>query len=250
MFKIYSITCFLCLTLSFTAFSEDGKSRDGKVQTTQAKKVACTEDNQQPDYQYEVSGMTVSYESSKSSVDSLDLEWELGDNTTIQSIQKFNHTYQNLGNYETCLTLNSSTEAEKPTKKCKVITLGDPKMCEADWVPVCGCDNQTYMNSCFAENYHGVYYWEEGPCSNIDYSLYSSFIYENQPNLAIQFINTSAGNFDSYRWDFGNGQNSNARNPQILFPIKGAYTICLTVHSSVTKMQETYCEEIEVGMGN
>ena len=231
-------------------FTEDGKNRNGVSAVNQTKS-DCPSKSKQPDYQYQVSGMTVSYETemvAKAEKDSLNLEWNLGDNTTIQSKQKFNHTFQNLGNYQTCLTINSLVPKEKPSKKCKVITLGDPYICEADWIPVCGCDNQTYMNSCFAQNYHGVYYWEEGPCSTIDYSLAASFIYENQEDSNIQFINTSEGNFDTYIWDFGNGQNSNARNPKVTFPASGTYHICLTVSSEVTERIETYCEDIEVGI--
>ncbi|MEZ4885172.1 MAG: PKD domain-containing protein [Chitinophagales bacterium] len=245
MYKTYSITCFLWLTFSISVFCEDGKNRTGKIDTTQIK-TTCIEEGEQPDYQYQISGMTVSFETSKVEKDSLDFQWQMGDNTTIFSKQKFNHTFQNLGNYETCLTINSPIPTEKPTKKCKVITLGDPFLCEPDWIPVCGCDNQTYMNSCFAQNYHGVYYWEEGPCSNVDFSLSATFIYEDKDNLNIQFINTSTGNFDTYVWDFGDGQSSNARNPQVLFHIEGAYHVCLTVSSEVTEMVETYCEEIEV----
>lgn len=254
MFRTYSITCFFCLTLSLAVFPNSGKNCDGneKAKTAQIQ-TATTESSKDKhpkkntDYQYQVSGMTVSYETFKTEKDSTGFEWNLGDNTVVQSKSKFDHTFQNLGNYETCLTVNSSITKEKSTKKCKVITLGDPAICAADWVPVCGCDNQTYMNSCFAENYHGVYYWEEGPCSTIDYSLVSSFLYQSTDNpLKIQFINTSVGNFEKYIWNFSDGQTSNARNPQVIFSETGIYSICLTVSSEVTGMIETYCEDIEV----
>ncbi len=247
MLKIYCISCFLWLTVSVSGYSEDGKDRNGKKNTTQTKEES-NEVAEKSDYKYHVSGLTVSYETSKSKTDTTDFEWELGDNTTIQSKQKVIHTFQNLGSYETCLTVNSPLAKEKliKEKNCKVIQLGDPYLCEPDWLPVCGCDNQTYMNSCYAENYHGVYYWEEGPCSDIDYSLTASFVYENQADKGIQFINTSEGNFDTYVWDFGQEQNSTARNPQVVFPISGIYNVCLTVSSEVTEMEQTYCEEIEV----
>lgn len=247
MLKIYCISCFLWLSFSFNGFCEDGKDRVGKSSSTQTKE-ATGDTPPKSDYQYEVSGLTVSYETSKTKTDTTDFEWEMGDNTTIQSQQKVVHTFQNLGSYETCLTVNNPLAKEKliKEKNCKVISIGDPYLCEPDWIPVCGSDNQTYMNSCYAENYHGVYYWEEGPCSEIDYSLTASFIYENRENGSVQFINTSEGNFETYVWDFGNGENTKARNPQVIFHVAGTYNVCLTVSSQVTQMKQTYCEEIEV----
>lgn len=38
-------------------------------------------------------------------------------------------------------------------------------ICPAIWAPVCGCDGNTYSNSCEAVNYGGVTAWTDGECT-------------------------------------------------------------------------------------
>tara|TARA_B100001029_G_C15027395_1_gene434556 strand:- start:729 stop:944 length:216 start_codon:yes stop_codon:yes gene_type:complete len=55
-----------------------------------------------------------------------------------------------------------SCEDEDSSSPCKVDGL-DGRICTEEYQPVCGCDNQTYSNSCYAER-DGVTSWSDGEC--------------------------------------------------------------------------------------
>ncbi len=40
-------------------------------------------------------------------------------------------------------------------------------ICPAIWAPVCGCDGNTYSNTCEATNYGGVTAWTDGECTGL-----------------------------------------------------------------------------------
>ena len=55
---------------------------------------------------------------------------------------------------------------------CVDTSIIDPQVqCGADYEPVCGCNNVTYWNACFAEFHNGVVDFTAGPCSCPDPSL-------------------------------------------------------------------------------
>ncbi len=53
------------------------------------------------------------------------------------------------------------------------------------------------------------------------------------PPLAVSFTNTSAGDFTSSLWDFGDGQTSTETNPSHTYTTAGTYTVTLTVSDGV-----------------
>lgn len=64
--------------------------------------------------------------------------------------------------------------------------------------------------------------------------LEADFISSNpEDNLSVTFTETSAGNPDTFRWDFGDGRTSNQRNPHHLFDGPGTYQVTLTVRKGV-----------------
>ncbi len=42
--------------------------------------------------------------------------------------------------------------------------------CDPQWIPVCGCDGNTYRNDCFARN-NGLLQWNYGICDAIDFDF-------------------------------------------------------------------------------
>ena len=63
--------------------------------------------------------------------------------------------------------------------------------------------------------------------------------------LTYQFYDASYANgIDSWKWSFGDGEESEEQNPVHTFPGPGAYTVCLDIGSSSTGCSDTYCQTL------
>ena len=60
------------------------------------------------------------------------------------------------------ITISCSDENDDST--CYDESLTNENPCTQEYMPVCGCDNITYGNSCEASN-NGILLWDEGPCN-------------------------------------------------------------------------------------
>ena len=60
------------------------------------------------------------------------------------------------------ITISCSDENDDST--CYDEALINQNPCTTEFMPVCGCDDITYGNSCEASN-SGVLLWDEGPCN-------------------------------------------------------------------------------------
>ena len=60
------------------------------------------------------------------------------------------------------ITISCSDENDDST--CYDESLINENPCTTEFMPVCGCDDITYGNSCEASN-SGVLLWDEGPCN-------------------------------------------------------------------------------------
>ena len=71
-------------------------------------------------------------------------------------VKKTSETYNQIPSSSS----SSSTPCIDPVKI-------DPNiMCTFNYDPVCGCDNKSYSNECFAEK-HGILHWTVGRCKRI-----------------------------------------------------------------------------------
>jgi PKD repeat protein len=68
--------------------------------------------------------------------------------------------------------------------------------------------------------------------------------------LLVSFTNTSTGDFDTYNWDFGDGDSSTEQNPNHLYTSNGIYTVTLSVDGNGGTEEETKIEYIVVSNQN
>ena len=57
---------------------------------------------------------------------------------------------------------------------------------------------------------------------------------ETGEGLTVVFTDTSTGNVDVYRWNFGDGRTSSARNPAHTYSSEGEYAVTLTVSNAIS----------------
>lgn len=63
----------------------------------------------------------------------------------------------------------------------------------------------------------------------------------------VHFTNESEGLTDDYFWTFGDGETSDAENPEHYFEEAGFYTVCLTIGDEGTDCFDEYCTSIFIG---
>ena len=62
------------------------------------------------------------------------------------------------------LLIATSCSNDNDDSICYDESLINENPCTQEYMPVCGCDDITYGNSCEASN-SGVLLWDEGPCN-------------------------------------------------------------------------------------
>lgn len=196
-------------------------------------------------YTYEISGMTVTLTSSYPINKGYIVQWDMGDGTVLDA-PAIEYTYRDMGEYNACLSILDAISGEIITRNCQYLKLGVDTDCSFAFEPVCGCDNETYMNACFAENVYGVYDYTIGACpATVSFSIVPQYTFDVS-DLSINLRNRSIGSYDTFEWTFGDGVVSKKRNTSHTYQSSGIYEVCLSVSHSLTGTKERICNRVEV----
>ncbi|MCF8256230.1 MAG: T9SS type A sorting domain-containing protein [Flavobacteriales bacterium] len=102
----------------------------------------------------------------------------------------------------------------------------DPEMgCLEIYDPVCGCDNVTYSNACYAEFHGGVTSWTLGECG----TCVATFGHTSSATT-VSFTDQTESTVTSHSWDFGDASGTSTEpNPTYTYSHWGWYEVCLTI---------------------
>jgi len=144
-------------------------------------------------------------DSSSSSHDITSYLWNFGDGH-IGDGHSPNHTYENPGTYEVCLTIHDNSDCNDTY--CQIITV-----------------DSVAQGDCMA--------------------LFGYFQSENTLTIHFIDSSSSSHDITSYLWNFGDGHNGDGHNPNHTYEHPGTYEVCLTIHDE-HGCSDTWCHHITV----
>jgi hypothetical protein len=113
--------------------------------------------------------------------------------------------------------------------------------------PVCGCDDVTYDNECYAVHYGGVTSWTKGVCC-LNPACKALFAVKILTGNTVLIQNLSI-NGESTVLDFGDGSplfSETFITQEHSFPGPGSYQICLGITNFEETCTDTYCFDLNL----
>ncbi|MDA0981271.1 MAG: PKD domain-containing protein [Bacteroidetes bacterium] len=109
-----------------------------------------------------------------------DVSWDFGDGSEVEGGSFWaSHNYESDGAYLVSVQYYSESCPDGVSLHLTIVVEGcgeedcinqdqidNDMLCTEEWNPVCGCDDITYSNHCYAYYYGGVTSWVEGECEN------------------------------------------------------------------------------------
>lgn len=219
-------------------------------------------------------GLTVAFSDNSTGTTS-QWTWDFGDGNT-SSLQSPVHSYTNGGTYIVCLIVNSicgnDTSCQTITVSCPApnsnfvyssqnqtakftdISTGSP----TQWSWNFGDGNtSTLQNPSHTYASGGVYTacltvtsicGTDTICQQVLACAPPVADFDFSGNITgIQFSDSSTGSFNTWSWDFGDGNTSSQQNPMHTYAAIGSYQVCLEISGSCGVKQ--ICKLVGVGVG-
>lgn len=147
------------------------------------------------------------YFTDQSSGDLASWAWSFGDGQSATT-QNPTHTYTDPGSYSVTLTVTSRAGLTDTYFESEYITVED-----ADAVTTTTTTEVTTTVT---------------TATTVTAAFSATPVSGGSP-LNVTFTESSTGDIDTYKWDFGDGQQSKTRNPSHVYTVPGKYSVWLTV---------------------